>query len=213
MTGTAPDSRRRPHPGSHDPPAMESTMPVSFPIMRAPPCMRARVPARWAWAMAPASASAASACSTPQAGSRRRPCLNLLLAGMARADHAFLDVVGRIFRDLQPRLRRRQQRDGAGMADLERRGRILVQRKPARPRWPTGGCSAITFRQRRCSASSRSPSPSAARVVITPCATWLSREPDTAITPQPMRARPGSRPRMRIGALIGLLYPLCSTLS
>ena len=38
---------------------------------------------------------------------------------------AFLDVVGGIFGDLHPRLRRRQQRHGAGMADLERGGRIL----------------------------------------------------------------------------------------
>ncbi len=50
--------------------------------------------------------------------------LHLLLAGMARAHHAFLDVVGRIFGDLKPRFRRRQQRHRTGMAKFQRRLRI-----------------------------------------------------------------------------------------
>src|SRR6185312_7539925 len=50
--------------------------------------------------------------------------LHLLLAGMAGAHHAFLDVVGGIFGDLEPCFRRRQQRHGAGMADLQRGLRI-----------------------------------------------------------------------------------------
>ena len=51
--------------------------------------------------------------------------LHLFLAGMADADHAFLDVVGRVFGDFEIGLRRGQKGDGAGMADLERGRRIL----------------------------------------------------------------------------------------
>ena len=88
--------------------------------------MRARVPDRCACAMAAASASAASAWSTPQARQQApHHDLHLFLAGMAGADHAFLDVVGRVFGDLQPGLRRRQQRHGAGMAELQRGRGIL----------------------------------------------------------------------------------------
>src|SRR5437763_663135 len=62
----------------------------------------------------------------------------------------------------------------------------------------------------RCNVISRAPNPLAVLVAITPWATWQSREPETSITPQPIWARPGSRPRMRIVRLIGCLYPLCS---
>ena len=63
---------------------------------------------------------------------------------MARADHAFLDVVGRVFGDLKPGLRRRQQRDGARMAEFERGGRILVH-EGLLDRDGPGRCSAITL--------------------------------------------------------------------
>src|SRR5665213_384024 len=51
--------------------------------------------------------------------------LYLLLAGMARADDAFLDMVRRVFRDLQSGLRPREQRDGAGVTQFQRSARIL----------------------------------------------------------------------------------------
>ena len=188
-------------------------MPVSLPIMRsrrhAIAC--ARVPDRWAWAMAAASASAASACVDAAGGQQALDHeLHLLLAGMAGAHHAFLDVVGRIFGDLQPRLRRRQQRHGAGMAELERGGRILA----------TKACSTAMAVGRMlgdhrgqladAAPSAARPGPAAGLVAITPWAIWESRVPSSAITPQPIRARPGSRPRMRIaqGCVMAPLYPV-----
>ena len=68
--------------------------------------------------------------------------LHLLLAGMAGAHHAFLDVVGGIFGDLKPGLRRRQQRHGAGMADLQR-GLRIARHKGLLDR---DGCGAVALR-------------------------------------------------------------------
>ena len=112
--------------------------------------------------------------------------LHLLLAGMAGADHAFLDVVGGIFGDLQPGLRRRQQRHGAGMADLER-GRGIRATKACSTAMAHGRM-ALDHRAsvRGAGSSAARPGPSAGLVAITPWAIWESRVPDISITPQPM---------------------------
>ena len=52
--------------------------------------------------------------------------LHLFLAGMPRAHHAFLDMIGRVFGDFETGTRRSQQRDRARMAELQRRRWILV---------------------------------------------------------------------------------------
>ena len=52
--------------------------------------------------------------------------LDLLLVGMAGADHRFLDQIGRIFGDRQAGERRHQQHHAAGDAQLQGRGRVLV---------------------------------------------------------------------------------------
>ena len=96
-------------------------MPVSLPIMRSAAMMRARVPRQMG--MGDGRGQRIGGVGLRDAAGGQQPLdheLHLLLAGMAGAHHAFLDVVGRIFGDLQPRLRRRQQRHGAGMAELER---------------------------------------------------------------------------------------------
>ena len=51
--------------------------------------------------------------------------LHLRLVGMADADHGFLDVVGRIFGDFQPRLRRGQKRNRARVPQFQRRQRVF----------------------------------------------------------------------------------------
>ena len=99
---------------------MVSTMPVSLPII-APTIMRARVVDEMR--MGDGGGQRIGGIGLRHAAGRQQPLdheLHLLLAGMAGAHHALLDVVGGIFGDLQPRLRRRQQRHGAGMAELQR---------------------------------------------------------------------------------------------
>ena len=123
--------------------------------------------------------------------------LHLLLAGMTGADHAFLDVVGRIFGDLQPRLRRRQQRHGAGMAELQRGGRIAgdkglldrdgLGRKPR----DHGGQFAVQRHQPHAQAEGGLGGDDAMGDMGKPGAS-------STITPQPIALRPGSRPRIRI---------------
>src|SRR5450432_4074684 len=56
-------------------------------------------------------------------------------------------------------------------------------------------------------ASSRRASGRAGSGAITPWAMWESRDPSTATTPQPVRRRPGSSPRMRIA------FVMCSRVS
>ena len=51
---------------------------------------------------------------------------DLILRGMAGADHRALDRIGRIFVDRQAGERGRQQRDAARLAELEGRHRVLV---------------------------------------------------------------------------------------
>ena len=65
---------------------------------------------------------------SPDSRIRRTIICDLRLVGMAGADHRFLDQVGRIFGDRQPALGRRQQHDAAGDAELQGRGRVLVDK-------------------------------------------------------------------------------------
>ena len=137
--------------------------------------------------------------------------LHLSLAGMARTHHAFLDVVRGIFRDLEPRLGRRQQRHGAGMAELQGGGRI-ARHKGLLHRHGRGR-EAFNHRiNSRCSAIKRNADPGRTRGGVHAMLDMESRAPSSAITPQPMRPRPGSRPRMRIAPGMENLYPLCSGL-
>ena len=71
----------------------------------------------------------------------------------------FLDVVGAVFGDLQPGLRRRQQRHGAGMAELQRGGRILGDKGLFHRDGRGRDARAITAVSSRCSAISRAPRP------------------------------------------------------
>ena len=77
--------------------------------------------------MAIASASAASSVSNV-ALRHQHPHhhVDLLLVAMADADHRLLDRVGRIFGDCQSGQRRNQHGDAARLAELQRRGGILV---------------------------------------------------------------------------------------
>ena len=52
--------------------------------------------------------------------------VDLDLLGIAVADHRFLDQPSGIFADVEPAARRAQQGDPAGLAELERRLRVLV---------------------------------------------------------------------------------------
>ena len=51
---------------------------------------------------------------------------DLVLVGMARADHGLLHLVGRVFGDGNSGHRRRQHRDAARLAELQRRHAVLV---------------------------------------------------------------------------------------
>ena len=52
--------------------------------------------------------------------------LDLGLFGMADADHHLLHRIGRVFRHREPGLGRHEQGDGAGLAELEGAGGVLV---------------------------------------------------------------------------------------
>lgn len=52
--------------------------------------------------------------------------LHLILGSVTDANHALLDVIGGVFRNVEPPLRACQKRNRARMTDLERRLRILV---------------------------------------------------------------------------------------
>ena len=161
--------------------------------------MRARVPARCACAMAAASASAASACfdaACGQAGARTIASTCSLPAWPTPTTR-FLDVVGRVFGDLEPGLRRGQQRHGAGMAELERGRRILVH-EGLLHRDGAGvklGDDARDFAVQRQQAQASSSLGRGRDHAMGHMAELRARH---SITPQPMRPRPGSRPRMRI---------------
>ena len=53
---------------------------------------------------------------------------DLVLVGVAGADHGLLDLVGRIFRDRDPEHRRRQHRDPARLAELQGGDAVLVDK-------------------------------------------------------------------------------------
>src|ERR1700760_3935327 len=76
-----------------------------------------------------------------------------------------------------------------------------------------GRCSMITAPINSCRTIRRAASSDLASLGRTPCARGLSLVPVMSITPQPIRPRPGSRPRMRIVAPMPALYPVCSALS
>ena len=193
----------------------KSTMPVSFPIMRAPPSMRARVSGKMRMGdgageriggvgLLRRRRRAAGAAPSPEPA----PCC----AWPAPTTH-FLMWLGEYSAISSP----------ACAPASSATARAWPSLSAADGSFATKACSTaiadgLLFGDHcaapRCNAISRNPSPSAARLVRSRHARHGSAcEPETSITPQPMRARPGSRPRMRIGALIGLLYPLCSTLS
>ena len=100
--------------------------------------------------------------------------LHLLLVGVAGTDHGFLDVVGRVFGDLEPGLRGGQQRDGAGMAELER-GEGSLCTKACSTAMAAGACSAMTAGNFGCT-SKRQPRP-LGTLVNTPWAICGSRCP------------------------------------
>ncbi len=104
-------------------------------------------------------------------GRRQKPPdhgLHLLLAGVADADDAFLDVIGRVLGDLEPGLGAGQKPDRAGVAELERgqwvlgdeslfdrngigpqirdhgrKGRVQRQKPPAEVRFGIAGQDAV----------------------------------------------------------------------
>jgi hypothetical protein len=51
---------------------------------------------------------------------------DLMLFGMADADHHFLYRIGRVFRHIEAGARRDQHRDPAGLAEFQRADRVLV---------------------------------------------------------------------------------------
>src|SRR5215475_1321800 len=69
----------------------------------------------------------------------------------------------------------------------------------------SGACSSTTFRSPSWMATSRVASSALSSVASEPQAKKLRRLPSIATTPQPVRRRPGSMPRMRIGRLIWFL--------
>ena len=112
----------------------------------------------------------------------------------------FFTRLGAYSATVKPASRRHQHGDAARLAELEGRRRIgvdegLFHRRLVRrelldhrdqpvmdrhqPRAESGACSLVSTE---------------------PQATWISRLPSLSIRPQPVRRRPGSMPRMRIGA-------------
>src|SRR5215471_10035415 len=69
----------------------------------------------------------------------------------------------------------------------------------------SGACSSTTRRSPSWMATSRVASSALSSVASEPQARKLRRLPSIVTTPQPVRRRPGSMPRMRIGRLILLL--------
>ena len=132
---------------------------------------------------------------------------DLVLVGAAGADQRLLDHLGGVFGDREAGGGGRQHRRGAGVAELQGRGAVggdeglLDRRLVGRP----GGDDLGDARGRSPAAARTSAALSCG--AITPWAMWLSRAPSIATTPQPVRRRPGSRPRMRIA------FVMCSTTS
>ena len=102
--------------------------------------------------------------------------LDLMLLGMAHADHRLLDEVCRIFGDRKPEKRRNQKRDAARMAELERGACILADEGFLDGRFARRvlGDDALNP---SCSCKSLSASERLSSLVMTPQATKDSREP------------------------------------
>src|SRR5258706_7933114 len=142
---------------------------------------RARVPARWACAMAQASASAASACSTPQVGSRRRTiACTCSFCAWPTPTTDFLMWLVAYSAISSPACAAASKAIARAWPSLSAAEGSLAT-KACSTAMADGPCSAITFSSARCSASRRSPRPSAAPGAMTPCATGLRRRPETAI--------------------------------
>ena len=144
------------------PALMLALYPVTRPPASAPPACACRDAAHGR----SRSASASAASGARRLRLRQQHAdhhLDLLLVGMADADHRLLDEVGGIFGDAQARHRRHHQRDAARLAELQRRLRIavdeglldrrLVRREDPRSRRRCPSCNC-----RSRSASGRVPS-------------------------------------------------------
>src|SRR5690606_10181456 len=157
---------------------------------------------RWAWAMATARASAASALTSPAAGRSRLTMKAIwLLSAWPAPTTAFLIALGEYSATGRP------ARAGASMTAARawpsRRveaGFMLTNTSSTAASWQPWAAQTSPRASSRC--SRRSANGRVSRGATTPWATHDRRAPSQAITPQPVRRRPGSSPRTRIALFV-----------
>jgi hypothetical protein len=149
--------------------------------------------------MASASAASSERVGLGQQHADHHP--HLRLVAVAGADDAFLHQVRRVFGDRHAGPGRHHHGDAARLAELERRLGVLVHEGRLDRRFVGTELIEDAHQAVMDGEKPRRANPDR-RVVTEPQPRKPSRLPAISTMPQPVRRRPGSMPRMRIGRVI-----------